>query len=344
VALRQDRGLQWDRGKLLERSHFTLIQVRGEYDPAEESRGHDRRPDELSRTSRENGDTRQATVVQRPPEVRGLVRLHGGVDPPHTTVSADDESRSHPEARRRVAESRLDRRLIAGRNRRAKAEIVGKQLRRILQLVRALQPKPVVNRAAGLQLTLDLSRGRARNQRRECGRDDEHGRREQQGELHREPGTEGAESPHGSIVHRHRDRGRPKANHEIGTALRWRDCLLQRTAGCAKKRMPNSHPPRRVGRIAKGGDSLGIRTGRPGTVGHHDEGAHRVVDIAAQGDDAGPVETNGARLIPGEELQLKPFCGREGIDVVLGRIEVREGHIRADRNDRQERMELQVLL
>ena len=58
----------------------------------------------------------------------------------------------------------------------------------------------------------------------------------------------------------------------------------------------------------------------------------------------GLVEMDRARLVLGEQLQLEPLRRREGIDVVLGRIEVREGDVRADRNDRQERMELQVLL
>ena len=58
----------------------------------------------------------------------------------------------------------------------------------------------------------------------------------------------------------------------------------------------------------------------------------------------GLVEMDRPRLVLGEQLQLELFRRREGIDVVLGRIEVREGNVRADRNDGQERMELEVLL
>ena len=68
------------------------------------------------------------------------------------------------------------------------------------------------------------------------------------------------------------------------------------------------------------------------------------MNVAAKRYDARLIEPHRARLVAGEQLQLKPFRGREGIDVMLGRIEVREGHVRTRRNDAQERLELEVSL
>ena len=63
---------------------------------------------------------------------------------------------------RGIAERRLHRRLVAARDGRAEAEVARKQLRRVLQLVRALLPQPVVDRAARLQLAFDLRATRSR--------------------------------------------------------------------------------------------------------------------------------------------------------------------------------------
>ena len=108
--------------------------------------------------------------------------------------------------------------------------------------------------------------------------------------------------------------------------------------------MPDGDPARRVRGIGEGHEPLRIGARGPGAVGHDDERAHLIVDVAAERDHARLVEMDRARLVLGEQLQLELLGRREGIDVVLGRIEVREGHVRADGNDGQERMKLQVLL
>ena len=84
------------------------------------------------------------------------------IDRRNLPVGGDDEGGADLEPRRGIAERRLHRRLVAGGDRGAEAEVARQQLRRVLQLVRALLPQPVVDRAARLQLAFDLARGRRR--------------------------------------------------------------------------------------------------------------------------------------------------------------------------------------
>src|ERR1700742_1367360 len=99
--------------------------------------------------------------------------------------------------------------------------------------------------------------------------------------------------------------------------------------------MPQNEAPGGGGSVAERCNSLRVGASRPGAVGNEDEGAHLVMDVAAKSNHSGLVEMDGARLVLGEEFELEPFGAREGIDVVLGRIEVREGYVRAHRNDGQ---------
>ena len=107
--------------------------------------------------------------------------------------------------------------------------------------------------------------------------------------------------------------------------------------------MPHGKPAAGVRRI-EGGDPCAIGSRGPDAVGHDDERAHLVMDVASEGYDAWLVEMHRRRLRLGEQLELEPLGRGERVNVVLGVIEVRERHVRADRDDRQERMELQVLL
>jgi hypothetical protein len=51
--------------------------------------------------------------------------------------------------------------------------------------------------------------------------------------------------------------------------------------------------------------SLRIRPGRPRTVGHHDERAHLVMNVASECHHARLAEMNRSRLILREQLELE---------------------------------------
>ena len=108
--------------------------------------------------------------------------------------------------------------------------------------------------------------------------------------------------------------------------------------------MPDGQSAGCIGGVGESGDSLSIGARGPRAVGDDDERAHLVVDVAAERHHARLFEMNRSRLIPGEQLQLEPLRRREGIYVVLGRIEVRERHVRADGDNGQERMKLDIFL
>ena len=111
----------------------------------------------------EHGDAGQPAVVERLPQRRRprCCSIAGSMRR-DLAVGGDDEGAPDPQARRGIAERRLHRRLVAARDRRAEAEVAREQLRGILQLVRALLPQAVVDRAARLQLAFDLARGGSR--------------------------------------------------------------------------------------------------------------------------------------------------------------------------------------
>src|SRR4029079_391093 len=197
---------------------------------------------------------------------------------------------------------------------------------------------------ARLELAFDLTRGRSGDERIERGRDREHCRREQQRELDRQPRAQRAERAHRSIIHRHGRGGRPEPDRECRRALSGSHILLPNAGRSAQIWMPGGQPARRIRGIAEGRHALRIRARRPHAVGDDNERAHLVVDVAPERDHAGLVEMHRARLVLREQLQLEPLGGREGIDVMLGRIEVGKGDVRAHRHDRQEGVELDVLL
>ncbi len=108
--------------------------------------------------------------------------------------------------------------------------------------------------------------------------------------------------------------------------------------------MPDGHAHRLGGHVADHRLTARIGARRPHRVGHEDEGRHAVMDVAADRHHAGLVERDAPGLVPGEKLQFEALGRREGIDMVLERIEVREGDRRVHRHDRDERMKLRVLL
>jgi hypothetical protein len=109
-------------------------------------------------------------------------------------------------------------------------------------------------------------------------------------------------------------------------------------------RLPDDDAPGCIGSVGELRQSLGIGPRGPRAVGDDDERRHLVMDVAAESDHARFLEMDRSRLVFREQPQLELLGGGEGIDMVLGWIEVGKGHVRADRNDGQERMELQVLL
>ena len=68
------------------------------------------------------------------------------------------------------------------------------------------------------------------------------------------------------------------------------------------------------------------------------------MDIAAQDDDAGLLEPDDPGFVLAVEFQLEGLGRRERIDVMPERVAIGEGHIGADRNDQDERLELHVPL
>ena len=121
-------------------AHFARVEVGREHHPADQDRRHDRRGDELARAPGEDRDAGQPPVVERRPQGCGFGVAHRRVDARHPAVGRDDEGAADAQAAGRIAERRLDRRLVAARDRGAEAEIARQQLRRILKLVRALLP------------------------------------------------------------------------------------------------------------------------------------------------------------------------------------------------------------
>ena len=82
-------------------------------------------------------------------------------------VGGDDEGAAYFQPGGGIAEGGPHGRLVAGGDRCAKAEVPRQQLRRALQLVRALLPQAVVDRAARLQLARHLARSRAGDEGRQ---------------------------------------------------------------------------------------------------------------------------------------------------------------------------------
>ena len=146
------------------------------------------------------------------------------------------------------------------------------------------------------------------------------------------------------IVHRRHRRRRSQADREARASLAGADALLKAPAGRAQIRVPDGQSPWCIGRIGERGDTLGVGARSPGAIGDDDKGAHLVVNIAAERDDSRLVEMDRARLVLGEQLELEPFRRRAGVNVMLGRIEIRKGYIRADRDNGQEWVKLDVLL
>src|SRR3569623_1859981 len=87
---------------------------------------------------------------------------------------------------------------------------------------------------------------------------------------------------------------------------------------------------------------IGLRGERAG--GDVEERGHLVVNVAAERDRAGAIEPNRTILFARIELELEPLGWGERIDLVPHRIEVGKRDVGVDRDHRQERRELDVLL
>ena len=111
-----------------------------EHDPADQSRRHDRRGDQLARAAGKHGDAREPAVVERIPQAGGFRRRHAVVDSGDLAVGADDEGGAHLEPRRGIAKRGFDRRLVAGSNGCAKSEVAREQLGSVLELAGPLLP------------------------------------------------------------------------------------------------------------------------------------------------------------------------------------------------------------
>ena len=146
----KNSGVERDRGKAFEAAHFARVEVGSEDDPAEQGWRHDRRRDELARPAGEHRHPGQATAVERFPQGRGLAVADRRVDRRDLSVGGDDEGAVHLEPLGGIAERGLHRRLVPGRDRGAKAEIARQQLGCVLQLMSALLPQAVIDRAARL--------------------------------------------------------------------------------------------------------------------------------------------------------------------------------------------------
>src|SRR5947209_19290707 len=72
------------------------------------------------------------------------------------------------------------------------------------------------------------------------------------------------------VRHGHRRGRRAETNLDTEVALGGTDGLLELAAGRAQIRVPQGQPRRRVGRVGKGGDALGIGASGPGAVGDND--------------------------------------------------------------------------
>src|SRR4051794_33417650 len=83
-------------------------------------------------------------------------------------------------------------------------------------------------------------------------------------------------------------RRRSQADLKAEIALGRCEGLLNQPAGRAQIGMPDGETRRCVWRVPERGYSLGVGARSPCAVRHDDEGAHLVVDVAAQSDDSRP--------------------------------------------------------
>ena len=236
------RGMERDRRQAFERAHLAFVEIGGEHNPADQGRRHHRCCDELTRAAGQHRNAGQPALVQRLPQARRLGRGNLWIDARNPSVGADDEGGRDAQPGGGVAQCRLHGRFVPGRHRGPETEVAREQLGGILEFVRSLLPQAVVDRAARLELALDLARRRAGDERRKRQRHGQHRAREQQSELDRQAGAKGTERPHRSII-RHRHRRRPQAHGKTQIALRRPNRLLHRAAWRAKIGMPHRHPP-----------------------------------------------------------------------------------------------------
>src|SRR5687768_11499710 len=92
------------------------------------------------------------------------------------------------------------------------------------------------------------------------------------------------------VIMAHRQRRRAQIDREAFRAPAGSDAPGERIARRPKIGVPNAQPRRRVGRVGELDDALAVRPSRPWAVGDDDEGAHRIVDVAAERDHSGLVE------------------------------------------------------
>jgi hypothetical protein len=79
-------------------------------------------------------------------------------------------------------------------------------------------------------------------------------------------------------------------------------------------------------------------------VGHYNKSLHMVVDITAKLNNAGLVKHNRCFGLVSIKFEIKDFCRRKRIDVMLGVVLIGKIHARAYRQNQHIRMEHAVFL